>query len=82
MPLPARRKQGARLVLIDGVKAEYEDGWALIRASVTEPAFTFRFEGNTKPDMLEVAQRFLSGLGKLGDEVWGKILSYEEKRKG
>jgi phosphomannomutase / phosphoglucomutase len=80
--LARAREGGARLVLIDGVKAEYGNGWALIRASVTEPAFTFRFEGNTKSDMLEVAQRFLSGLGKLGDEVWGKILAYEEKRKG
>jgi phosphomannomutase/phosphoglucomutase len=71
------RGQGARLVLIDGVKAEYAEGWALIRASVTESAFTFRFEGNTKTDMLSVAQRFLSGLGKLGDEVWDKILAYE-----
>ena len=67
------KEQGARLVLVDGVKAEYAEGWALMRASVTEPAFTFRFEGNTKPDMLSVARRFLSGLGKLGDEVWKKI---------
>jgi phosphomannomutase/phosphoglucomutase len=76
------KRQGARLVLVDGVKAEYDDGWALMRASVTEPAFTFRFEGNTKPDMLNIAQRFLSGLGNLGKEVWEKILLYEEKRKG
>lgn len=76
------KRQGARLVLVDGVKAEYEEGWALMRASVTEPAFTFRFEGNTKPDMLNVAQRFLSGLGNLGKEVWEKILLYEEKQKG
>ena len=76
-----RREQGARLVLVDGVKAEYDDGWALMRASVTEPAFTFRFEGNTKADMLNMAERFLSGLGNLGKEVWEKILEYEEKRK-
>jgi phosphomannomutase / phosphoglucomutase len=75
------KKQGARLVLIDGVKAEYEEGWALMRASVTEPAFTFRFEGNTKADMLNVAERFLSGLGSLGKEVRLKILQSEEKRK-
>jgi phosphomannomutase/phosphoglucomutase len=66
-------QQGARLVLIDGVKAEYDDGWALMRASVTEPAFTFRFEGSTTEDMLNVAGRFLSGLGPLGDEVLSKV---------
>ena len=71
------KDQGAELVLVDGVKAEYKDGWALMRASVTEPAFTFRFEGNTKTEMLNVAKRFLSGLGPLGDEVWKKILDRE-----
>ena len=75
------KRQGARLVLVDGVKAEYEEGWALMRASVTEPAFTFRFEGNTKADMLKVAERFLAGIGSLGKEVWLKILQSEEKRK-
>jgi phosphomannomutase/phosphoglucomutase len=74
------KKQGARLVLVDGVKAEYDDGWALMRASVTEPAFTFRFEGNARADMLGIAERFLSGLGNLGKEVWEKILEYEGKR--
>ncbi len=69
------KNQGARLILIDGVKAEYDEGWALMRASVTEPAFTFRFEGNTKPDMLSVARRFLSGLGELGDEVWNRVIT-------
>ncbi len=71
------KDQGASLVLVDGVKAEYDEGWALMRASVTEPAFTFRFEGNTKSDMLSVATRFLSGIGRLGDEVWKKILDHE-----
>ncbi|OGP88983.1 MAG: hypothetical protein A2156_04885 [Deltaproteobacteria bacterium RBG_16_48_10] len=75
------KRQGARLVLVDGVKAEYDEGWALMRASVTEPAFTFRFEGNTRSDMLNIVQRFLSGLGNLGSEVWERILVYEEKRK-
>ena len=53
-----------------------------MRASVTEPAFTFRFEGNTKAEMLTMAERFLSGLGDLGKEVWEKILLYEKNRKG
>ena len=72
------KEQGARLILIDGVKAEYDEGWALMRASVTEPAFTLRFEGNTRSDMLDVAKRFLSGLGEFGSDVWKKVLSYNE----
>jgi phosphomannomutase/phosphoglucomutase len=71
-------RQGARLVLVDGVRAEYDEGWALMRASVTEPALTFRFEGNTRADILTVAQRFLSGLGGVGERVWKRIV--EEPR--
>jgi len=72
------KEQGAKLILIDGVKAEYAEGWALMRASVTEPAFTFRFEGNTRSDMLTVAERFLSGLGDLGRDVWNRVLTHTE----
>ena len=72
------KEQGARLILVDGVKAEYDHGWALMRASVTEPAFTFRFEGNTRSDMLDVAKKFLSGLGELGSDVWKRVLAYEK----
>jgi phosphomannomutase/phosphoglucomutase len=68
------KKQGAKLILVDGVKAEYPDGWALMRASVTEPAFTLRFEGNTRQDMLNVAQRFLEGSGELGEAIWQQVI--------
>lgn len=33
--------------LIDGVRIEFDDGWGMIRASVTEPLFTLRFEAKT-----------------------------------
>jgi phosphomannomutase/phosphoglucomutase len=70
---------GAQLVLVDGVKAEFARGWALIRASVTEPAFTFRFEGNTMSDMLDIAKRFLDGLGDLGNQVWEQVLAHKDR---
>ena len=70
------KRQGARVTLVDGVKAEYGEGWALIRASVTEPALTFRFEGNTPADMLNIAEGFLSGLGELGAQVWKQVVLY------
>ena len=73
------KSEGARITLVDGVKAEYDTGWALIRASVTESAFTFRFEGNTRSDMLTIARDFLSGLGELGTQVWKQVAAYAEK---
>jgi len=34
--------------LLDGVRIQFEDGWALVRESVTEPKITLRFEGVTQ----------------------------------
>ncbi|MFW6188844.1 MAG: phosphomannomutase/phosphoglucomutase [Planctomycetota bacterium] len=35
----------------DGVRIRFEDGWALVRASVTEPAVTVRVEGDSPESM-------------------------------
>lgn len=69
-------RDGAQLVRLDGVKAEYADGWALMRASVTEAAFTLRFEGKTREAMLAVAQQFVAGLGDFGRDVWIQVQKY------
>ncbi len=36
------------VVTIDGVRAIFDDGWGLIRASNTQPAFVLRFEASTQ----------------------------------
>ena len=51
--LDARQPVGAstlrlrELVTIDGVRAIFEDGWGLIRASNTQPALVLRFEASS-----------------------------------
>jgi len=40
---------------VDGVRVDFEDGWALVRASVTEPALTFRFEGASADALARIA---------------------------
>ncbi|OOZ37451.1 hypothetical protein BOW51_02350 [Solemya velesiana gill symbiont] len=45
----------AKLVTMDGVRAEFRDGWGLARASNTTPVMVFRFEGDN-PDVLERIQ--------------------------
>jgi phosphomannomutase/phosphoglucomutase len=37
----------ARVLRIDGLRAEFEQGWGLVRASNTTPALIFRFEADT-----------------------------------
>ena len=38
---------GAKLVLLDGLRVEYSDGWGLVRASNTSAALLLRFEADT-----------------------------------
>jgi len=37
-----------KISTVDGVRIEFESGWALARTSVTEPLITLRFEGRTE----------------------------------
>lgn len=48
--------------LIDGVRIEFDDGWGMIRASVTEPLFTLRFEAKTAARLKEITALLLSAL--------------------
>lgn len=43
-PIGATNLRLRELVTIDGVRAVFEDGWGLIRASNTQPALVLRFE--------------------------------------
>ena len=39
---------------IDGIRIEFKSGWALVRASNTQPAIVMRFEANTKKDLQKI----------------------------
>jgi phosphomannomutase/phosphoglucomutase len=51
---------------IDGVRITFETGWALLRASNTQPVVVLRAEGGSEPDLagikLEI-ERFLASRG-------------------
>jgi phosphomannomutase/phosphoglucomutase len=48
------------VVTIDGVRAIFDDGWGLIRASNTQPALVLRFEA-TSPDRLIAIRTAIEG---------------------
>ncbi len=64
---------------IDGVRVAFDDGWALIRASVTEPALTFRFESIDQPSLDSLVRRFCDKLPEVGEELWGKYEAVRAK---
>ena len=54
---------GAReLVTIDGVRAEYDDGFGLVRASNTTPVLVLRFEGHTQAALERIERDFMAAL--------------------
>ena len=54
---------------IDGVKAKFEDGFALVRASNTGPNITMRFEATTESRLNELQTEFTTELNKCIEEI-------------
>jgi phosphomannomutase len=57
---------GARdVITIDGLRAEYDDGFGLVRASNTTPVLVLRFEGETEAALERIEQQFMAELRKV-----------------
>jgi len=57
-PLP----NAQRTITIDGVRAEYADGFGLARASNTTPVIVLRFEADTKAALRRIQEEFRAAL--------------------
>ena len=44
--------------VLDGLRLEFPSGWGLVRASNTQPALAFRFEGDTEAALEQIQQSF------------------------
>ena len=56
--------KGYKYIDIDGVKAKFDDGFALVRASNTGPNITTRFEATTEERLNEIKNEFEGELKK------------------
>jgi len=54
---------------IDGLRAVYDDGWGLVRASNTQPALVLRFESLTEKRLDEIQQEIESTLKRIIHET-------------
>jgi len=52
------------IIGIDGVRVKFEDGWALVRASNTQPQLSVRFESKTKRGYNRIKQILVDELAK------------------
>jgi phosphomannomutase/phosphoglucomutase len=48
----------ANIIMIDGVRADFDNGWGLVRASNTTPSLILRFEGRDKQALAEIQEKF------------------------
>jgi phosphomannomutase/phosphoglucomutase len=42
------------IVEIDGIRIPFEDGWALVRSSNTQPVIVLRFEASSEESLLRI----------------------------
>jgi phosphomannomutase/phosphoglucomutase len=59
---------GARLTTIDGVRADWDDGFGLVRASNTTPCLVFRFEGDNQQALERIKDAFRHLVREQADE--------------
>lgn len=50
--------EGARVTTIDGVRADWPDGWGLVRASNTTPVLVLRFDADSDKALLRIQDVF------------------------
>ena len=61
--LDGARFPGAKeIITIDGLRAEYDDGFGLIRSSNTTPVLVLRFEGHTEAALHRIEADFMAAL--------------------
>lgn len=61
--------KGAALTTIDGLRADFEDGWGLVRASNTTPSLIMRFEANTEASLNRIKEEFRTLMRKVDPNV-------------
>ena len=63
------RFENARIATIDGVRADWPDGWGLVRASNTTPALVLRFDAKDGEALSRIQQVFREQLLAVAPEL-------------
>lgn len=59
----------ASVITIDGLRAEFKDGWGLIRPSNTTPCFVLRFEAKTPEALAKIQTQFQQLLSSVDERL-------------
>jgi phosphomannomutase / phosphoglucomutase len=60
----AELQKNYQVITLDGARAEFQNGWGLVRASNTQPAITMRFEAYNRQQLVEYMTVFKELLEK------------------
>ena len=52
--------------LIDGIRINFDKGWALIRSSNTQPVIVCRFESSSKEELERIKNDILNKINQFG----------------
>ncbi len=63
--LAEARFEGATVTDIDGLRADFDEGWGLVRASNTTPSLILRFEAKDKHALRSIQQRFREAMHRI-----------------
>jgi phosphomannomutase/phosphoglucomutase len=67
--IDAAQFDGARLSTIDGLRADWDDGWGLLRASNTTPVLVLRFEADDQAALDRIRDAFRATLQQVAPEL-------------
>src|SRR5690606_10658793 len=59
----------ARIIGLDGLRAEFDGGGGLVRASTTEPAISLRFEAENQAQLDAIRARFRAALDTVAPDL-------------
>lgn len=61
--------ENPNIIAIDGLRLEYQEGWALVRASNTAAALTLRFEADSRDFMLSLTEKLTEMLSSISPKI-------------
>ncbi|NNG13735.1 MAG: phosphomannomutase/phosphoglucomutase, partial [Gammaproteobacteria bacterium] len=61
--------EGAEVTTIDGVRADFEDGWGLVRASNTTPVLVLRFEADSDAALARIMKMFRNKMKEVDPSI-------------
>lgn len=61
--------EGAQIITVDGIRAEFSDGWGLVRASNTTPCLVLRFEADNIEGLKRIQALFKKAILQIAPEL-------------